>query len=174
MSHRILKYPEPVLRSKAKKIENIDGKVKELADGMVEAMAKASGIGLAAPQIGELARLIIVDVAEEFHILINPQLLEVGDEAVAEPEGCLSIPGVEAEVNRPWEVLVKAVTLSGKEVELHREGLLARVLQHEIDHLNGVLFIDHLGEARRVLTLKEYRKLRKEGEKRESPPRLSL
>ncbi len=160
----ILKYPERRLREVARPIAQIDGKIKVLAEEMIEAMALAGGIGLAAPQLGEPLRLIVIDVNEDFHVLINPEVVEADDEKVVYPEGCLSLPGVEAEVWRPKRVLVRGYTLEEKEVELEREGLTARVLLHEIDHLDGVLFIDHLGEAKRRMLLKEYRRLQRERE----------
>ena len=160
----ILKYPERRLREVARPIAQIDGKIKALVEEMIEAMALAGGIGLAAPQLGEPLRLIVIDVNEDFHVLINPEVVETDDEKVVYPEGCLSLPGVEAEVWRPKRVLVRGYTLEEKEIELEREDLVARVLLHEIDHLNGVLFIDHLGEAKRRMLLKEYRRLQRERE----------
>ncbi len=159
---KILLYPEPRLREVARPIAKIDGKIKELAEELVLAMARAGGIGLAAPQLGEPLRLIVIDVGEDFHVLVNPEVVEVDEEEMPYQEGCLSLPGVEAEVWRPRRALVRGYTLEEKEVELEREELVARVLLHEIDHLNGVLFIDHLSEAKRRLLLKEYRRKREE------------
>lgn len=158
----ILLYPEPRLREVARPIARIDGKIKKLAEELVLAMARAGGIGLAAPQLGELLRLIVIDVEEDFHVLVNPEVIEVDEEEVPYQEGCLSLPGVEAEIWRPRRVLVRGYTLEEEELELEREDLVARVLLHEIDHLNGVLFIDHLGEAKRRMLLKEYRRLQEE------------
>jgi len=168
MSRPILEYPEPRLRGRAEEIKEIDGRIKRVSEEMIETLARAGGIGLAAPQIGESLRLIIIDVGEDFHILINPEVVEVDKHFVPFTEGCLSIPGVEAEVKRPQRVLVRGYTLEEKEVELEREELVARVLLHEIDHLDGVLFIDRLGEAKRTVLLKEYERLRREGKRERS------
>jgi len=168
MSRPILEYPAPELRGRAKEIENIDGRVKELSEELIEALARAGGLGLAAPQIGERLRLILIDIGEDFHILVNPEVVEVDNEKSEAPEGCLSLPGIEAEVWRPTRALIRGYTLEEKEVELEREELVARVLLHEIDHLDGVLFIDHLGAAKRRMLLKEYARLRREGERERS------
>ncbi len=169
MALEIVKYPDPVLRRPALAVEQLDDRIRRLADGMVEALVLARGYGLAAPQVGVSLRLIIVDIDDELRLLVNPELLEAGRERVLGTEGCLSIPGVEAEVERALRVSVRALDLySGKEVQIEAEELLARVLQHELDHLNGVLFIDHLGEARRQLLLKEYRRKLREEEKERS------
>lgn len=164
MSRPILKYPEPRLRGPAAEVKEIDGRIREISEGMIEALARVAGIGLAAPQIGESLRLIIIDIEEDFHTLINPQVVELDEEHEEPfPEGCLSIPGVEAEVWRPKLALVRGYNLEGEEVQLEREGLAARVLLHEIDHLDGILYIDHLGAAKRTMLLKEYQRLRREG-----------
>jgi len=174
MALEIVTYPDPVLRRPAVAIEQLDDQVRRLADGMVEALVLARGYGLAAPQVGVSLQLIIVDVDDELRVLVNPEILEAGPERVLGPEGCLSIPGVEAEVERALQVSVRALDLySGQEVQIEAEELLARVLQHEIDHLNGVLFIDHLGEARRQLLLKEYRRKLKEQEEERSSDHLN-
>jgi len=169
MSRSILKYPERRLRLVARPIRRIDERIKRLADELIEAMARAGGIGLAAPQLGEGLRLIVIDVGEDFHVLINPEVVEVDEEQVAYQEGCLSFPGVEAEVWRPKRALVRGYTLEEREIELEREDLVARVLLHEVDHLDGVLFIDHLGEAKRRMLLKEYRRLQREREREREP-----
>lgn len=165
MSRPILEYPEPRLRGRAEEIKKIDGRLKELSEQMIETLARAGGIGLAAPQIGERLRLILIDIGEDFHILVNPEVVEIDDEHEVIPEGCLSLPGIEAEVKRPKRALIRGYTLEEKEVKLEREGLAARVLLHEIDHLNGVLYIDHLGAAKRTMLLKEYERLRREGKR---------
>ncbi|MFQ6117426.1 MAG: peptide deformylase [Candidatus Bipolaricaulia bacterium] len=168
MSRPILEYPAPELRGRAEEIENIDGRIKELSEQLIETLARAGGVGLAAPQIGENVRLILIDIGEDFHLLINPEVVEVDDEQEALPEGCLSLPGIEAEVKRPKRVLIRGYTLEEKEIELEREDLIARALLHEIDHLDGVLFIDHLGAAKRRMLLKEYERLRREGKRERS------
>jgi len=129
---------------------------------MVEAMIRASGVGLAAPQIGVSKRIIVLDLDGEFHILINPELVETSGEVDESQEGCLSVPGVDAPVVRKRRACVRGLNLEGKEIEVRGEGLIARALQHEIDHLDGVLFIDHLSPARRQSLLKEYARRQKE------------
>ncbi|MBS3788095.1 peptide deformylase [Candidatus Bipolaricaulota bacterium] len=160
----IVTYPEEVLRRGAEPINEIDQEIRELADKMTEVMFKAEGVGLAAPQIGVGKRLIVVNLEDDFHILVNPELVERSDEEETEKEGCLSVPGPEAPVSRSVKVVVRGTDLDGNEVKLTREGLGARVFQHEIDHINGKLFIDHLSEAERSVTLREYRKLQEEEE----------
>jgi len=129
---------------------------------MVEAVIRASGVGLAAPQIGVSKRIIVLDMDGEFHVLINPHIVEISDEEDESQEGCLSVPGVEAPVVRKRRVCVRGLNLEGEEIEVGGEGLIARALQHEIDHLDGVLFIDHLSPARRQSLLKEYARRQKE------------
>ncbi|MGQ9602374.1 MAG: peptide deformylase [Candidatus Bipolaricaulia bacterium] len=165
MARPILKYPDKRLRLKASPIERIDERIKRLGDELIEALAYAGGLGLAAPQLGESLRLILIDLPESPElVLINPRLIEAdhGNE-VPFNEGCLSLPGVEAEVWRPDHVLVRAWTLEEKEIELEREGLPARVLLHELDHLDGILFLDRLGPAKRKLLLKEYERIGRDG-----------
>lgn len=164
MERTIVEYPEPVLRDHTAEIERIDVTVKTLSDEMIRLLAQSNGIGLAAPQVGERRRLILVDVEGDFHILVNPEVVELGDEQEPFPEGCLSIPGIEGDVWRPKRALIRGYTLDEREVELEREGLPARVLLHEIDHLNGRLFVDHLGAAKRRRLLKEYDRLQREGQ----------
>ncbi|MBI1741937.1 peptide deformylase [Candidatus Acetothermia bacterium] len=163
MALKIRKYPDPILRRRAQEIKSIDAEIKKLADELVEAMVLAKGYGLAAPQVGVLKRMITTDVNDNLYVLINPEIVERGDENVEGLEGCLSIPRAEAEIIRPARVKVRALTPEGKEIALDDNGLLARVLQHEIDHLNGVLFIDYLNEAKRLSLLKEYERSQREG-----------
>lgn len=163
MSRRILKYPHLALREKAKRIEKINEETYQVADSMLEVMFNSEGIGLAAPQIGVSLKLITINVNGDFHILVNPEIEEVSEENIKNLEGCLSIPGVNAQVERPMIAQVRGIDLlDEEEKKLEREGLAARVLLHEIDHLNGVLFIDHLGEATPTQVLKEYKKLKEE------------
>ncbi len=160
MSLEIRLYPDPVLRSRSEPIEVIDDEIRALADEMVETLIKRVGYGLAAPQVGVTRRLIIVDVDEELYVVANPEIVTMSEERVLGIEGCLSIPGIEAEVERAKWVRVSGLSLDEKRISIDAEGLLARVFQHEIDHLNGILFIDHLGRAKRQLLLKEYEKLK--------------
>ncbi len=154
----IKKLGDPVLRKKAKPIEKVDKQIKDLADLMVEALIKNKAYGIAAPQVGVSKKMIVVDVEDFFYLLVNPKISARSHQEESRLEGCMSIPGVDAEIKRARKVTVKAKDLDGKPKVLSASGLLARVLQHEIDHLEGMLFIDHLGDAKRNQLLKEYEK----------------
>jgi len=157
----IRKYPDSILRQKASPIEEITDEVRKLAADMIETMQAASGVGLAANQVGVALRLIIVDMGGEQgpHIIavINPQIVESAGEETAE-EGCLSVPGFYEPVKRALHVTVKGIDLDGSEQTVKCTGLAARAFQHEIDHLDGTLFIDHLSPLKRQLFRKEYLK----------------
>ena len=142
---KVLTVPEPVLRQKSKRVKNIDGSIRKLAGDMIETMHATSGVGLAAPQVGVPLRVIVIGMPdEEDFILVNPEVVRrVGERLVT--EGCLSVPGYFGEIHRAQRVTVKGRDLSGKEIRIKAEELLAQALEHEIDHLNGVLYIDHLG-----------------------------
>ena len=158
----ILTIPDARLKAKCKPLTNVDGRVATLMDDMLETMYKAPGIGLAAPQIGLLERVIVVDVSEqrgEPLAMVNPELIWASDEMSVTQEGCLSIPEIYADVTRPSAVRVRYVDRGGEVREMDADGLLATCIQHEIDHLNGVLFIDHLSSLKRNMLL---RKLAKE------------
>ena len=159
----IVTYPREVLRREAEPIEEVDQEIRDLADRMTEVMFREEGVGLAAPQVGVGKKLIVVNLEDEFHIMINPEIVERSEEEETKEEGCLSVPGPEAPVSRAREVVVRGTDLDGNEVKLTREGLAARVFQHEVDHINGTLFIDHLSEAERSVTLREYRKAAEAG-----------
>jgi len=136
--------PDPVLRQKAKRIRIIDGSTKKLVDNMLDTMHDASGAGLAAPQIGVSLRVVVIGMPDEEDIvLINPEIVKKSGERTI-TEGCLSIPGYFAKINRAEHVTAKGRDLKGKEKRIKADGLLAQALEHEIDHLNGVLYIDHL------------------------------
>jgi len=162
MSIEIRTYGDSVLRRVADPLTKIDAEAKRIAEKMVEAMIRANGIGLAAPQIGVSKRIIVLDLNGEFHILLNPEIIETSQESEEIVEGCLSIPGVNAEVTRKLRTHLRGITLDEKPVDIEGEGLMARAIQHEIDHLNGVLFVDYLGPARRRSLLKEYHRKQKE------------
>lgn len=155
-------YPDPVLRRPAESVMQVDDELRELADAMVATLVKRVGYGLAAPQVGVSKRVIVVDVDEHFYVLANPTVVETGGGIEAYTEGCLSIPGIEAEVARPYHAVVEGWTMAGETTRVEADGLLARVLQHEVDHLDGVLFIDHLGRVKRRQLLKEYEKIKNE------------
>ncbi|MBW2038045.1 MAG: peptide deformylase [Deltaproteobacteria bacterium] len=164
---KIVIYPDPILRAKAKKIENIDGRVVHLAEEMAETMYAAPGVGLAAPQVGVSERLIIVDVRhpegeKELITLINPEILEVEGKVIGE-EGCLSVPGVSEKVTRAERVLVRGYDPNEQQREIEAEGLLAVALQHEIDHLEGILFIDRLSRLKKEIIQRKMRKMMRKG-----------
>ncbi|HDK26469.1 MAG TPA: peptide deformylase [Candidatus Atribacteria bacterium] len=146
-------YGDPILREKSKPVEKIAPEILNLIKDMTETMYAASGVGLAAPQVGVSKRIIIVDGGEEGVIaLINPKIVDEEGEVIAE-EGCLSLPGIYANVKRSSKVTVEALDLDGEHIEITKEDLIARALQHEIDHLEGVLFIDRIGRTKRQLLL---------------------
>jgi peptide deformylase len=132
---------DDILRKKSRHVEEINEKISRLMDDMAETMYQANGVGLAAPQVGILKRVVVVDIGEGLIKLINPQIVDEEGEQ-CDIEGCLSIPGILGEVVRPYRVKVKAVDEYGKKLELEGTGMLARAFCHEIDHLDGILFID--------------------------------
>jgi peptide deformylase len=163
---KILVYPDPILRATAKEIDNIDDRIVRLTDDMVETMYAAPAIGLAAPQVGFSERLIVVDVRhpegeKELITLVNPEILEVEGEVIGE-EGCLSLPGVKENITRANKVLVRGYDLNGKEIKIVAEGLLAVALQHEIDHLMGILLIDRVSRLKRGIIQRKLRKVVRE------------
>lgn len=131
------------MRKKARKVDKIDRRTKVLLDDMIETMHKSEGVGLAAPQVGVLKKLVVIDIGDGVIELINPEIIEQEGEVI-DQEGCLSVPGVTGEVPRPARVKVKAVDRNNKPLEIEGTDLLARALCHEIDHLNGILFIDKM------------------------------
>ncbi len=159
----ILKFPDPVLRKKAEKIITFDARLEDLAADMIETMYDAPGVGLAAPQIGESVQLIVVNAAqdedsEESMVLINPEIVEKEGSQVDE-EGCLSVLDLTAAVKRSQKITVSYQDIRGESQELTAEDRFAVVLQHEIDHLHGVLFIDHLSTLKRALYKKKVKKM---------------
>lgn len=136
--------PDPVLRQKAKKVSKIDRSVQQLIDDMIETMRAASGVGLAAPQVGVPLRVAVIEIpGSEVIVLINPEIVKKQGERLIQ-EGCLSIPGYQGEISRSVWVKVKAKDIQGRSIRIKGEELLAQALEHEIDHLNGVLYIDRL------------------------------
>ncbi|GAH98252.1 unnamed protein product [marine sediment metagenome] len=141
---KIRTLPDPVLRQKAKRVANIDGSIQKLIDDMIDTMHAAPGVGLAAPQIGVLLRIAIIELpGEELITLINPAIIKKQGERIV-AEACLSVPGYQGEIKRSVTVKVKAQDRQGKEIRLKGEELLAHALEHELDHLNGTLYIDHI------------------------------
>lgn len=163
--------PDPLLRQVSKPVERIDDELRQFAADMFDTMYDAPGIGLAAVQVGEPIRMLVLDVAgkdepKNPQVFINPEILAKSEDMNVHEEGCLSIPDYYAEVERPARISVKALDLDGKEKIVEADGILATCLQHEIDHLNGVLFIDHLSKLKRDMVIRKFRKLAKE---RKSP-----
>lgn len=161
----VLKEGDPLLRKKSREIAEITERIRSLADDMWETMYSANGVGLAAPQVGVLRRIVVIDVTEPDeedgederaeteaepnpapepvkYVLINPEIVDVSEETVSAKEGCLSVPGMVGVVERPARVKVRALDIEGTPFELEGEGMLAKALLHEIDHLNGILYID--------------------------------
>jgi peptide deformylase len=162
----IIQFPEPILRKSAAPVEKIDEVMLRLLDDMMETMRAAPGVGLAAPQVGLPLRVFVMDPARDKeepapHFIINPEILEQGDEMRVYEEGCLSLPGIYAEVERPARILMRYVDRGGDQREHWFEGHAATVAQHELDHLNGVMFIDHLSRLKRDVLVRKFRKMRK-------------
>lgn len=165
-------YGDPVLNGVADKVENIDGKIMRLTQSMFQAMYRAPGLGLAAPQIGIQKQIFVYDIDGEQVTLINPRIVESSGEWVYD-EGCLSIPGLFVEMVRPKQILVRGIDLDGNEIEVEADELLARLFQHEIDHLQGVLMFDRMTDDQRKVAMREYR-IREEDPKRREPFHLRL
>ena len=164
----IVKYGDPILEKPGAAVKQFDAELEELAEDMFASMYAAQGVGLAAPQIGKSLRLAVVDVTggknpEAKIVLANPEIIHAEGE-VREEEGCLSIPGFRGYVLRPQFVTIKAQNAKGETFEIRGENLLARAFCHEIDHLNGVLFLQHLSMLKRDLIKRKIKKLRKQGE----------
>jgi len=162
----IITLPDPKLRLVSKKIERIDAPLQTLMDDMIETMHDAPGVGLAAIQVAEPIRLLVVDVARKEEppnpqAFVNPEILWSSDERSTYEEGCLSIPEYYAEVERPVSVRVRYLDRKGEAKEVLADGLLATVLQHEIDHLDGILFIDHISRLKRDRVIKKFQKAAK-------------
>jgi peptide deformylase len=163
----ILKYGAAILHQPAADVPAVTPDVAALVDDLIATMHSASGVGLAAPQLGLSQRVFVIDtsvgrVAEDLHVLINPRFLE-RDGMQLEEEGCLSVPGFHATVARPLHVVVRALDRTGQERTIEAHGLLARALQHEMDHLDGILFVDRLKRVQRQLILRRIEKLRRSG-----------
>lgn len=159
MSYKIRTYGDPVLKSQAAKVTDVDGKVIRLIDDMFETLVDSgNGLALAAPQIGVQKQVVVWDFGDDPLAIINPEIVESDGEWVFD-EGCLSIPGLYVEMLRPKQVLVHGVSLDGDVIEIEADELEARMFQHEIDHLNGVLMFDRLEGDQRKGALAEYRRI---------------
>ena len=170
MLRKILTEPDPILRKKCEPLEKVDSETKKLMDDMLETMYAAPGIGLAAVQVGILKRLVVIDISKEEEkkkpiFLINPQIIHQSEKTSVYEEGCLSLPGQFAEIERPAECSIKYIDYDGKEKELKSDGLLATCIQHEIDHLNGILFVDYLSKLKKDMIIKKLVKQKKEIER---------
>ena len=158
--------PDPILRQVSAPLERVDDAVRALADDMLETMYDAPGIGLAGIQIGEPLRIVTIDLSKEDEekrpqVFLNPEIVRRSDDASVYEEGCLSIPDYYAEVERPATITVRYLDLSGESREIEADGLLATCLQHEIDHLDGGLFIDHITKLKREMVVKKFTKAAK-------------
>ncbi len=154
----------PVLRQRAEPVAVVDDEVRRLVDDLFETMYAAKGVGLAANQVGLARRVAVVDVGEETPtplVLINPRILQQSADSDVAEEGCLSIPEIFGDIERPKQVVVEALDREGRPVRLETDGYQARAIQHEIDHLDGVLFLDHLSAVKRGLLLAKWKRLRK-------------
>ncbi len=165
----IILFPAPILREAAEPIEQVDDGIRRLLDDMLETMRAAPGVGLAAPQVGLSRRIFVMDPARDGEepyprFFINPEILQLGPATRVYEEGCLSLPGIYAEVSRPSTVLMRYVDREGKSIEEWLEGHAATVAQHELDHLNGVMFVDHLSRLKRDLLIRKFRKARRDEE----------
>lgn len=157
----ILEFPDPRLRTIAQPVETVDDSVRELIDNMFETMYAAPGVGLAATQVNVHKRIVVIDVSEDQSqplVFINPEVTVLGEEAAPYDEGCLSVPGFYESVERPTQVRVEALDRNGESFSLEPDGLLAVCIQHELDHLNGKLFVDYLSAVKRQRIRKKLEK----------------
>jgi peptide deformylase len=164
---KIVIEPDPILRKKSENLEKVDNELRLLLDDMLETMYSAPGIGLAAVQVGILKRLIVIDISKDKEkknpiFLINPEIISKSKNTSIYEEGCLSLPGHFAEIERPEECKIKYIDYDGKKKEMKANGLLATCIQHEIDHLNGILFIDYLSKLKKDMIIKKLVKHKKE------------
>lgn len=166
----IIEVPDKRLKIKSSPVKKIDEKIKQLLEDMVETMRAADGLGLAAPQVGINKRIVVIDVnrhiegKDEPICMVNPEIIWSSEETNYYKEGCLSLPDQYAEVERPAEVKVKYLNENGDELEAHAKGLFATVVQHELDHLDGIVFVDHISRVKRNMLLRKLSKLQKERE----------
>ena len=170
MTRTIILEPDPILRKKCEPIEKVDDQVKKLMNDMLETMYKAPGIGLAAIQVGILKRIVVIDISKDPEkknplFLVNPEIIHLSKETSVYEEGCLSLPGQFAEIERPANCHLKYIDFNGKEKELKTDGLLSTCIQHEVDHLNGILFIDYLSKLKKDMIIKKLVKHKKEIER---------
>jgi len=165
----IVTVPDPLLKKVSEPVEKVDDKLRAFLDDMLETMYDAPGIGLAAVQVGRLKRILVIDIAPSDEdpdpmYFINPEIIWTSEEFNTYNEGCLSIPEQYADIERPAECKVKFIDYNGEEKEIHTDGLLATCIQHEMDHLNGVVFIDYLSKVKRGMYVRKVKKLVRENE----------
>jgi peptide deformylase len=162
----ILTAPDPRLKAVSAPVEKVDAEIRKLAEDMADSMYAADGIGLAAVQVGVPKRVIVMDLDQkdgkkDWRVFINPRILWASEEKAVYEEGCLSVPEIYDDVERPARIKAEYLDLDGKRVEIEADGMLATCLQHEMDHLEGILFIDHLSRLKRAMLLKKLTKAKK-------------
>ena len=157
MALDIRTFGDPVLKTRAAPVVNFDESLVRLTQDMLSTMRDNDGVGLAANQVGRLKRVLVASVEEEDYVIVNPVLTGISDATERAPEGCLSIPGIQVEVERPTSVTVSGTDASGEPLQIEASDILARVLQHEVDHLDGVLILDRTDRASRKTALREWR-----------------
>ena len=157
MALDIRRFGDPVLKTRASPVEGFDGSLSHLAEEMLATMREHDGVGLAANQVGRLKRILVAALEEEEFVLVNPVVEETAGTTEKDLEGCLSIPGIQVEVERPTAITVSSQDVSGDPLKIEASGLLARILQHEIDHLDGVLILDRTDRESRKAALREMR-----------------
>lgn len=150
-------FGDPILKSQATPVDKFDDSLEQLAEDMLETMRDHEGVGLAANQVGRLKRILVAALEDEEYVVVNPVVEESGEETVKDVEGCLSIPEIQVEVDRPTQIRVSGQDATGAPVSIEATGLLARILQHEMDHLNGVLILDRTDREARKAAMRELR-----------------
>jgi len=150
-------FGDPVLKTRAAAVEDFDESLERLAAEMLDTMREREGVGLAANQVGRLKRILVAEIEEEEFVLVNPVIEKTAETTEVATEGCLSIPGIQVEVERPTAVTISGQDVSGESIRIEAEGLLARVFQHEVDHLDGVLILDRTDRASRKAAMREWR-----------------
>lgn len=167
---KVYEYPHPVLKKKAEKVSGVDDEMRKFLDDMLETMYAAEGVGLAAPQVGVSKRIVVIDISHDDEdrmpplYMVNPEIVWKSDERVCGEEGCLSVPEQRAEVERYAAVKVEYIDYHGKNQILEADGFLAIAVQHELDHLDGILYIDRISRLKRQMLLKKLQKLRENQE----------
>jgi len=150
-------FGDPVLKTRAAPVEDFDEALERLAEEMLATMREQEGVGLAANQVGRLKRILVAAVEDDEYVLVNPVIEEASETTKSGPEGCLSIPGIQVVVERPTMIKISGRDVSGKPIKIEVEGLLARIFQHEVDHLDGVLILDRTDRASRKAAMREWR-----------------